>query len=139
MGVYDPYERLYDLGLPIRHGRITPDLSQLLETGDPPYTTVVGDETPKAVGGSASDERRRAATRHTSTPISDRFRSHEKMDRQMVRPRDGSSRARSDDHRTRSDFHTLLSGPEGSDRREATDRLGDLAQYPAVDDPRLVG
>lgn len=86
MGVYDPYERLYDLGLPIRHGRMTPDLSQLLETGDPPHPTV-GGETPKAAGDSA-DERRRAAITYLDANL-DRFRSHEKMNRQMVRPRDG--------------------------------------------------
>ena len=86
MGVYDPYERLYDLGLPIRHGRMTPDLSQLLETGDPTHPTVAG-ETPKAVGDSA-DERRRAAITYLDANLN-RFRSHEKMNRHMVRPRDG--------------------------------------------------
>ena len=86
MAVYDPYKRLYDVGLPIRHGRITPDLSQLLETGDPPHP-IVGGETPKAVGDSA-DERRRAAIVYLDANL-DRFRSHERMNRHMVRPRDG--------------------------------------------------
>ena len=50
--VYDCYHRLYDLGLHARQGRITPDLSQLLEAGKPKHPTVAG-ETPKAVGNSA--------------------------------------------------------------------------------------
>ncbi len=86
MGVYDSYRRLYDLGLPTRDGRITPDLSQLLDTGDPPHPTVAG-ETPKAVGGTA-DERQQAAIDYLDANL-DRFRNHERMDRHMVRPIDG--------------------------------------------------
>ncbi|MXZ56015.1 MAG: hypothetical protein F4Z14_07575 [Gammaproteobacteria bacterium] len=88
MGVYDSYERLYDLGQPTRHGRITPDLSQLLATGDPPHPTVA-EETPKATGGSVA-ERRRAALGYLDANLG-RFRTHEKMDRHMVRRIDGSA------------------------------------------------
>jgi hypothetical protein len=86
MATYEPYERLYDLGLPARHGRIPPDLAQLLETGEPPHPTV-GSENPKACGADP-DERRRAAVAYLDANV-DRFKSHEGMDRHMVRPRDG--------------------------------------------------
>ena len=84
--VYDSYHRLHDLGQPTRDGRITPDLSQLLDTGDPPHPTVA-DETPKAAGGTA-DERRKAAIAYLDANL-ERFRTHERMDRHMVRPSDG--------------------------------------------------
>ncbi len=86
MGVYEAYRRLYDLGLPTRHGRIPTDLSQLLKTGEPPHP-VVATEGPKASGDS-EDRRRRAAIGYLDANL-DRFRNHETMDRHMVRPIDG--------------------------------------------------
>lgn len=90
LGVYDSYERLYNLGLPTRHGRITPDLLQLLEAGDPPYPTVA-DERPKAAGGTA-DERRRATIAYLDASL-ERFRTHKRMERHMVRPDHGWAEA----------------------------------------------
>ena len=86
-GVYDSYHRLHDLGLHPRD-RIMPDLSHLLETGEPKHPLVAG-ETPKAVGGSA-DERRRAAIAYLDAELN-RFKRHEKMNRHMVRPESGSA------------------------------------------------
>ena len=86
MGVYDSYRRLYELGLPTRDERITRDLSDVLETGEPPHLTVAG-ELPKATGDSA-DERRQAAIRYLDDNL-ERFRGHARMRHQMVRPLDG--------------------------------------------------
>lgn len=88
MGVYDSYERLYDLGQPAQNGRIPPDLSHLLETGEPSHPAKVI-ESPKAAGDSP-DQRSQAALRYLDANL-DRFRNHERMDRHMVRAKDGST------------------------------------------------
>ena len=90
MNVYDAYERLYRLGLPVQRGRVTEDLSQLLAEGSPPHPTVA-DEVPKARGQSHS-ERLQATLQYLDDNLA-HFEQHhpDRMTRHMMRSLDGST------------------------------------------------
>ena len=90
MRVYDAYERLCRLGLPVQRGRVTDDLAELLTTGRPPHPTVAG-EVPKARGHSR-DERLQTTLQYLDHNLA-HFEHHhpDRMTRHMMRSLDGST------------------------------------------------
>ena len=90
MRVYAGYERLHDLGMPVQQGRVPDDLSELLESGAPPYPTVAS-EAPKA-SGSNPDERRQAALSYLGANLVHFGEHHpDRMIAHMMRGLDGST------------------------------------------------